>query len=146
MYIKVALPDATIGQASLLFSSTCAFIVISTWPLFILANFTGFETIEWNTIPWEFMNLSSIFSLVVNGLIFFGTAITVPIFMAIGMLLSIPCNALVDLMFREMALDSLKICGMILIFFSFIILLIPVEKARRISRWMLPCCYKNTSM
>ncbi|EDV20479.1 uncharacterized protein TRIADDRAFT_61186 [Trichoplax adhaerens] len=146
VYLKLVLPDPSVGQASLLLTVVCALIVLFSWPLILVAISLGIETIEWETIPWYELNVTSIFSLLVSALIFLGTAVSFPIFVAVGMLLSIPGNAFVDVIYRHIIFDGIKIFGVFLICSSFLILLIPVDKARRLSRWMVPCCYRKVTL
>ncbi|XP_072045363.1 solute carrier family 35 member F4-like [Amphiura filiformis] len=107
--------DATYGQVSLFLSVLSFFNLLFLWPFFIIFYFTGFEIIDWYNIPWDYLCGSAALSFVFNFLINFGIALTFPLFIALGTVIGIPLNAVVDYIFRNLPFGWLKINDTLLI-------------------------------
>lgn len=112
------------------------------WPLILLFTVTGFEKIDWDTMPWDTLNLSTVFAIDTATLTFLGTVITYPVFVAINFVISIPGNALVDAIVHRVTFSFLKILGSVLIVSSFVILIIPEDKAIDISKRIMSVCLR----
>ncbi|EDV20476.1 uncharacterized protein TRIADDRAFT_64328 [Trichoplax adhaerens] len=134
VYLKKVLPDASISKTLLLLTAVSLTVMLSGWIFVLIFTATEFESINWDLMPWDTLNLTSALSVAIIGLTFLGTAISYPIYVAIGLLLGIPGNAIVDNAIHQIAFDNLKIVGAILISFSFLILLIPEDKAINFSK------------
>ncbi|XP_041452607.1 putative thiamine transporter SLC35F3 isoform X1 [Lytechinus variegatus] len=133
--------DATSGQVSLFLSLLALFDLVFLWPVLLTVYYTGFEQWDWNNMPWNYLCGSSALSVVFNFLINFGIAVTFPLFIALGTVVGIPLNAVVDLIFRGRGFGSWKIGGTILIVFGFLIMLMP-------ERWQEKayCCKSRRSV
>ena len=76
--------------------------------------------------------------MVFHYLVSFGIAFTFPLFISIGILISVPFNAVVDAIFRDQSFGISKIVAFFLIIVGFMLLLIPIRKVERLERkW---CC------
>ncbi|XP_071476845.1 solute carrier family 35 member F3-like isoform X1 [Diadema antillarum] len=117
--------DATGGQVCLFLSLLGIFDLIFLWPILLTVYYTGFEQWDWTNMPWNYLCGSSALSLAFNFLINFGIAVTFPLFIALGTVVGIPLNAVVDLIFRDRAFGPWKIGGTVLIVGGFIIMLMP---------------------
>ncbi|XP_072045616.1 solute carrier family 35 member F3-like [Amphiura filiformis] len=128
--------DATYGQVSLFLTVLSVFNSIFLWPFFVIFYYTGFEIIEWDKIPWDYLCGNAALGVVFNFLVNFGIALTYPLFIALGTVVGIPLNAVVDFLFRNIAFGAFKIGGTIFIIFGFVIMLMP-------ERWQELCWPKN---
>ncbi|XP_006817782.1 solute carrier family 35 member F4-like [Saccoglossus kowalevskii] len=117
--------DATSGQVSLFLTCTGAFNLLFLWPVMLTLYLTGIESWDWNEMPWKFLCGSAALSVVFNFLINFGIAFTYPLFIAIGTVIGIPLNAVVDYIWRDNAFGTLQIIGSVFIVGGFLLMLIP---------------------
>ncbi|PIK55748.1 putative thiamine transporter SLC35F3 isoform X2 [Apostichopus japonicus] len=128
--------DANYGQVSLFLTLLGLFNAFVLWPSILAVYYTGFEYWEWNDMPWDYLCGSAAMSVVFNFLINFGIAVTFPLFIALGTVVGIPLNAVVDLVFRDNPFGPYKIGGTACIILGFLIMLMP-EKWQE----MASCCY-----
>ena len=133
MSLKIILVDPGIGKTALFVSTMSLCIVLTIWPIVLLFHFIGFEVVDWDSMPWDNLNSIAGFGVIFNSLMIFGIAATYPIFISLGVLLGIPGNAVVDAVFRHIYFDYIKIIGALCICSGFLILLIPIEKAKQMS-------------
>ncbi|EDV20478.1 uncharacterized protein TRIADDRAFT_61185 [Trichoplax adhaerens] len=142
VYLKRVLPDSCFGKTLLALSAVSMTVLLSGWIFVLLFSATGFEALNWDVMPWDSLNLTAAFGVAIHALTFLGTAVSYPVFVAIGLLLGIPGNAIVDIAMHHVIFDYLKILGAILISCSFLILLIPEDKAITISKRILSACLR----
>ncbi|EDV20477.1 uncharacterized protein TRIADDRAFT_61184 [Trichoplax adhaerens] len=145
VYLKKVLPDACLGKTLLVLTVVSLTIMLSGWIFVLIFAAIGFEAINWGMMPWDTLNLTAAFGAAIHSLTFLGTAISYPVYVAIGLLLGIPGNAIVDIAIHQIVFDYLKIVGSVLISFSFLILLIPEDKAVIISKRITTFCMKFTT-
>ncbi|PIK45158.1 putative histone deacetylase 6 isoform X1 [Apostichopus japonicus] len=131
--------DANYGQVSLFLTLLGLFNAFVLWPSILAVYYTGFEYWDWNDMPWDYLCGSAAMSVVFNFLVNFGIAVTFPLFIALGTVVGIPLNAVVDLIFRDNSFGPYKIGGTACIILGFLIMLMP-EKWQE----MASCCYVRT--
>ncbi|XP_070534960.1 solute carrier family 35 member F4-like isoform X2 [Ptychodera flava] len=117
--------NANLGQVSLFLSLLAMMNIFCFWPVMLTLYYTGVEYWDWNDMPWDYLCGSSALSVVFNFLVNFGIAFTYPLFIAIGTVLGIPLNAVVDYIWRDSFYDYIKIIGTVLIIAGFLLMLIP---------------------
>lgn len=125
------------GRAAFYVSAMSLCITLTIWPIVLIFHFVGFEVLDWGNLPWDNLNSIAGFGVLYNSFMIFGIAVTYPVFISIGVLLGIPGNAIVDAVFRQVYLDNLKIIGALCICSGFLILLVPIEKAKQISNFLI---------
>jgi solute carrier family 35 protein F3/4 len=139
--LKVRVRGASIYQMSLFLSSLGLFSTLFLWPVVLTLQVTHTEVIAGPDvkIPWLFLSASSALSVLFNFSINFGIAYTYPLFISLGTVLSIPVNALVDLLARRVNLFSTwKFAAVDLIVAGFLLMLLPPRDSRWIHRTF--CC------
>ncbi|EDV19383.1 uncharacterized protein TRIADDRAFT_33689 [Trichoplax adhaerens] len=141
--LKVVLANASIGKSALYTSAMSICITLTVWPVVLVFHVTNFEVIKWPDLPWDNLNSIAGLGVLFNSLLIFGIGITYPIFISLGVLLGIPGNAIVDLIFRQIYFDYIKVIGALCICCGFLILLIPEERALRISNSFIAVCKKR---
>lgn len=104
------------------------------WIPVVIFNVTGIETIVWSQVPWNLVMLTNIFGIFYTALVVIGIGVTYPIFVTLGVLFGIPINAVVDVIVRGRSFSVIKIISTLLLVIGFSILLIPLEKAQKISK------------
>lgn len=96
------------------------------WPIIFVLHFTKIETIpSFLNIPWTALSIRGSCSVIMNFFITYGIAYINSLVVAIGGLLAIPLNAIVDTIFFNDKPNFLKAIGSILIVIGFIILMFP---------------------
>ncbi|XP_077990009.1 solute carrier family 35 member F4-like [Glandiceps talaboti] len=139
--------DANLGQVSLFLTLLAVFDLFCLWPIMIVLYFTGVETWDWSDMPWDYLCGSAALQVVYNFLINFGIAFTYPLFIAVGTVLGIPLNTVVDFIWRDVAFGYIKIIGTVLIIAGFILMLVPPSWQDKV-RWpkfmrCQKCCDDN---
>lgn len=100
--------------------------VIFYWPLIFILHYTNQEVIpEYFEIPWAALSIRGSCSVIMNFFITYGIAYINSLVVAIGGLLAIPLNAIVDTILKRDEPHVLKAIGSILIVIGFLILLFP---------------------
>lgn len=137
-----------VGEASSIQSSMFLTIISVTnifigWIPVLIFNLSGIETIVWSQIPWDLLMLATFFNIFYNAFVLIAVGVTYPIFVSLGVLFGIPINAIVDAIVRGQSYSVLKIISTLLLVLGFLILLIPLDKAQKISRRMI---YFSTCM
>eukprot|EP00794_Sanderia_malayensis_P011825 gene11825-13049_t len=138
---KRSLGFANSSQVALFLSllglcSTCAF-----WIILLPLHFSGFEVLNLTDMPWRSLNASGFLVLIFNFLLNFGIAFTTPLFIALGMMLATPLNALADYVFSGAEFGPYKIVAAILILTGFLLMLIPNDKLTRFENKLM--CAKH---
>lgn len=108
---KKVIGDATYGQVALFFSIIGMINAALLWPLSLGLFLTGFETLQWEKIPWPALLSASVLSLsmllrlinsfnftfllfsVANLLGNFSVALTYDLFITLGLITSVPVSA-----------------------------------------------------
>ncbi|GMT02827.1 hypothetical protein PENTCL1PPCAC_25001 [Pristionchus entomophagus] len=122
---KYILGDATLGQVSLFMTCLGLMnIVLNAIPAFLLIFFNA-EYLNVATLPWLPLVGSAALGLLFNFLIAFGIALLHPLVIAVGMLLGIPMNTVVDIIAGQVAASVLFICGSVCVIISFLLVIFP---------------------
>ncbi|XP_038049255.1 putative thiamine transporter SLC35F3 [Patiria miniata] len=132
--------DASSGQVSLFLSVLGIFNILCLWPFIIIFYYTDVETWSFDNIPWDYLCGSAALSVAFNFLINFGIALTYPLFIALGTVVGIPLNAVVDLLFRGKNFSNFKIGGSVLVVVGFLIMLMPETLQAKAACWTEGSC------
>lgn len=112
------------------------------WSFVLIFSAVGIENLNWDFIPWNTLNIAAAFGFAVSAFTFLGTATSYPLFVANSFVIAIPGNAIVDVAVHHIIFDFLKILGSVLITCSFVILVIPENKAICISKRIISFCLR----
>ncbi|EDV26536.1 uncharacterized protein TRIADDRAFT_54648 [Trichoplax adhaerens] len=134
VYEKYSIGDASPIQASMLLTIISIINFLLGWIPVVIFHYTGFEKLTWSDIPWEPLMITNLFNMLHSCFVVIGVAVTYPVFISLGSLFGIPINAVIDAIFRNESFSALKIVSTLLLAVGFLILLIPLEKAKSISR------------
>lgn len=122
---KYVLGDATLGQVSLFMTCIGLLnIVLNAIPTFLLIFFKA-EYLDVTKLPWGALVGSAALGLLFNFLIAFGIALLHPLVIAVGMLVGIPMNTVVDIVLGQVSATVLFICGSVCIVLSFVLVIFP---------------------
>ncbi|KAK5882281.1 hypothetical protein CesoFtcFv8_020883 [Champsocephalus esox] len=125
---KMVLGSATFGEAALFLSivGSANFVFISFVPLILY--FTHVEYIDSpGEIPWAcFCGVAGLM-FAFNVLLNFGVAITYPTLISLGIVLSVPVNAMVDLYTCEINFNTVRLIAVFIICLGFLMLLLPED-------------------
>uniref|UniRef100_A0A8C5UH44 Solute carrier family 35 member F3 n=1 Tax=Malurus cyaneus samueli TaxID=2593467 RepID=A0A8C5UH44_9PASS len=125
---KLLLGSAKFGEAALFLSVLAVFNVLFVTCIPVILYFTKVE--YWSSfdiIPWGNLCGFSILLLTFNILLNFGIAITYPTLISLGIVLSVPVNAVVDHYTSEIVFNSVRVIAIIIIGLGFLLLLLPEE-------------------
>ncbi|XP_064913858.1 solute carrier family 35 member F3 isoform X4 [Columba livia] len=125
---KLLLGSAKFGEAALFLSVLAAFNVLFITCIPVILYFTKVE--YWSSfdiVPWGNLCGFSILLLTFNILLNFGIAITYPTLISLGIVLSVPVNAVVDHYTSEIVFNSVRVIAIIIIGLGFLLLLLPEE-------------------
>ncbi|CAJ0602038.1 unnamed protein product [Cylicocyclus nassatus] len=124
---KRLMGSANLGQVSLFMSCLGFCNIVCNWipPLILLL--TDKEHVEVAYIPWGPVLGAALLSLLFNFLINFGIALLHPLVVSVGMLMGIPLNTVIDVLFRHVPATASFIGGTSLIIFSFVLIILPYE-------------------
>uniref|UniRef100_A0A0N4Z327 EamA domain-containing protein n=1 Tax=Parastrongyloides trichosuri TaxID=131310 RepID=A0A0N4Z327_PARTI len=119
---KKLIGNANLGQVSI-FMTGLGFLnlFIDIIPSTFLCIYKK-EIIDFNYIPWLPIIGSTLLSLLFNFLINFGIALLHPLVISIGMLMGIPLNIIVDIIFRGLKVEKEFIIGGSLMLLSFFLI------------------------
>ncbi|GMR33191.1 hypothetical protein PMAYCL1PPCAC_03386 [Pristionchus mayeri] len=122
---KYVLGDASLGQVSLFLSCLGLLnLILNAIPTFLLIFF-GAEYLNVATVPWAALVGSAALGLLFNFLIAFGIALLHPLVIAVGMLVGIPMNTVVDIVLGQVSATLLFILGSVCIVVSFVLVVFP---------------------
>lgn len=133
--LKWRVGEASMYQMALFLTFIGAFNAVVLFPVLLLLHYTGVETL--NTVPWNYVVLSSILGVLFNFLINFGIAYTYPLFISLGTVLGIPINAVIDSLVHNVDFLNWKITGAVLIMAGFLLLLAPASDSVTVHRCFL---------
>uniref|UniRef100_A0A0K0F0G7 EamA domain-containing protein n=1 Tax=Strongyloides venezuelensis TaxID=75913 RepID=A0A0K0F0G7_STRVS len=124
---KRIIGNANLGQVSM-FMTGLGFmnLVINIFPCIFLIIYNK-ETIEFDYVPWFPITGSSLLSLLFNFLINFGIALLHPLVISIGMLMGIPLNIIIDIIFRHLKVEKDFLIGGFLVLLSFVLIVFPLD-------------------
>ncbi|RDD37187.1 Solute carrier family 35 member F4 [Trichoplax sp. H2] len=134
VYEKFFIGDASSVQGAMLLTIIGIINLLLGWISVIIFHYTGIENLVWSQIPWEPLMITNILNVLYSCCIVIGVAVTYPVFVSLGSLFGIPINAVIDAIVLKESFSVLKIFGTILLIAGFVILLIPLEKAKSISK------------
>ncbi|OBS74742.1 hypothetical protein A6R68_14727 [Neotoma lepida] len=125
---KLLLGSAKFGEAALFLSILGVFNILFLTCIPIILYFTRVE--HWNSfddIPWGNLCGFSILLLTFNIVLNFGIAVTYPTLMSLGIVLSVPVNAVVDHYTSQIVFNGVRVIAIIIIGLGFLLLLLPEE-------------------
>ncbi|XP_031158899.1 putative thiamine transporter SLC35F3 isoform X3 [Sander lucioperca] len=125
---KMVLGSAKFGEAALFLSivGSANFFFLSFVP--VILYFSHVEYIgSLGDIPWAYICGVAGLQFAFNVLVNFGIAITYPTFISIGIVLSVPVNAMVDLYTCEINFNTVRLIAVFIIFLGFLMLLLPED-------------------
>uniref|UniRef100_T1K8W9 EamA domain-containing protein n=2 Tax=Tetranychus urticae TaxID=32264 RepID=T1K8W9_TETUR len=125
VFYKRTLGYTTFAQTSLFFTLVGFMNAFLIWPMVLLLYFTGAETLSWTHIPWLPLSGAAALSLNANILGSFGLCWTYEIFLTLGLLFAIPFSAVIDATIYKVSFIEMKLGGILLIMFGFVIVLLP---------------------
>ncbi|KAF8387281.1 hypothetical protein PRIPAC_76423, partial [Pristionchus pacificus] len=131
---KWILGDATLGQVSLFM--TCLGLmnlVVNAIPALFLIVFEV-EQLQIEAVPWVVLVGAGLLGLLFNFLINFGIALLHPLVISVGMLVGLPCNTVIDILFSSVSPTTFFISGSACVFLSFILVIFPYS--------LVPICKK----
>ncbi|KAF1375841.1 hypothetical protein PFLUV_G00224380 [Perca fluviatilis] len=125
---KMVLGSAKFGEAALFLSivGSANFVFLSFVP--VILYFSHVEYIgSLGDIPWAYLCGVAGLQFAFNVLVNFGIAITYPTLISIGIVLSVPVNAMVDLYTCEINFNTVRLIAVFIIFLGFLMLLLPED-------------------
>ncbi|XP_069000982.1 solute carrier family 35 member F3 isoform X1 [Embiotoca jacksoni] len=125
---KMVLGSAKFGEAALFLSivGSANFVFISFVP--VILYFTHVEYIgSPGDIPWAYFCGVAALLFAFNVLVNFGIAITYPTLISLGIVLSVPVNAMVDLYTCEINFNTVRLIAVFIICLGFLMLLLPED-------------------
>nr|BAC32690.1 unnamed protein product [Mus musculus] len=125
---KLLLGSAKFGEAALFLSILGVFNILFITCIPVILYFTRVE--YWNSfddIPWGNLCGFSILLLTFNIVLNFGIAVTYPTLMSLGIVLSVPVNAVVDHYTSQIVFNGVRVIAIIIIGLGFLLLLLPEE-------------------
>ncbi|ETE72635.1 Solute carrier family 35 member F3, partial [Ophiophagus hannah] len=146
---KLLLGSAKYGEAALFLSVLAVFNILFVTCIPVILYFTkveywsSFDAIPWGSIcgfsvlllsnkfsskikvilKWKMLFLISAFNIILN----FGIAITYPTLISLGIVLSVPVNAIVDHYSSDIVFNSVRVIAIVIIGLGFLLLLLPEE-------------------
>ncbi|KAK6749013.1 hypothetical protein RB195_001555 [Necator americanus] len=124
---KRLMGSANLGQVSLFMSCLGLLNFLFNWIPVLILLLTRGEYIEIAYVPWGPVLGAAGLSLLFNFFINFGIALLHPLVVSVGMLMGIPLNTVIDVLFRHVPATASFIGGTGLIIFSFILIILPYE-------------------
>lgn len=140
---KRVVGNANSSQVALFLSLLGSLNALLFWLIILPLHFTRYERIDWSDMPWKFLNGSGVLTLVFNYLVNFGIAFTSPLFIALGLMLGTPLNAVADYIFNDTDFGLYKIIASVLILAGFCLMLITNEALGRFERKVI--CKKDNA-
>ncbi|XP_051968003.1 putative thiamine transporter SLC35F3 [Xyrauchen texanus] len=125
---KLVLGSAKLGEAAVYLTilGGANLVFISAVPMILLL--TGAEDfISHGDLPWLSICGMSALLLVFNFLLNFGLLITLPTLISLGVVLSVPVNAVIDRYMCEIQLNSIRVIAVSIICLGFLLLLLPED-------------------
>ncbi|KAJ6664656.1 hypothetical protein lerEdw1_006229 [Lerista edwardsae] len=124
---KLLLGSAKFGEAALFLSLLAVFNILFVTCIPVILYFTNAEYWSFDAIPWGSICGFSVLLLTFNILLNFGIAITYPTLISLGIVLSVPVNAVVDHYSSNIDFNSVRVIAIVIIGLGFLLLLLPEE-------------------
>ncbi|XP_031316741.2 solute carrier family 35 member F3 [Camelus dromedarius] len=125
---KLLLGSAKFGEAALFLSVLGVFNVLFITCIPVILYFTKVEYwSSFDAIPWGNLCGFSVLLLTFNIVLNFGIAVTYPTLMSLGIVLSVPVNAVVDHYTSKIVFNEVRVIAIIIIGLGFLLLLLPEE-------------------
>ncbi|XP_053155278.1 putative thiamine transporter SLC35F3 isoform X2 [Hemicordylus capensis] len=125
---KLLLGSAKFGEAALFLSVLAVFNILFVTFIPVILYFTKVEYwSSFDAIPWGSICGFSVLLLTFNILLNFGIAITYPTLISLGIVLSVPVNAVVDHYSSDIVFNSVRVIAIVIIGLGFLLLLLPEE-------------------
>ncbi|XP_067839831.1 solute carrier family 35 member F3-like [Heptranchias perlo] len=125
---KMLLGSAKYGEAALFLTVLGLFNITFITCVPVALYFTGIEHwISFSLIPWEKLCGIAILLLSFNILMNFGIAVTSPTLISIGVVLSVPVNAVADAYSSDIVFNAVRVIAVMIICLGFLLLLLPEE-------------------
>ncbi|KAK0150187.1 putative thiamine transporter SLC35F3 [Merluccius polli] len=125
---KMVLGSAKFGEAALFLTVVggANFVFISFVPVILyFTHVEYFASLE--DMPWGYLCGVAALLFAFNILVNFGIAITYPTLISLGIVLSVPVNALVDLYTCEIHFNTVRLIAVFIICLGFLMLLLPED-------------------
>ncbi|XP_048223953.1 putative thiamine transporter SLC35F3 [Perognathus longimembris pacificus] len=125
---KLLLGSAQFGEAALFLSVLAVFNLLFVTGVPVVLYFTKVE--HWSSfadVPWGSLCGFSLLLLTFNVVLNFGIAVTSPTLMSLGIVLSVPVNAVVDRYTSEIVFNGVRVVAIAIIGLGFLLLLLPEE-------------------
>ncbi|XP_076866983.1 solute carrier family 35 member F3 isoform X2 [Brachyhypopomus gauderio] len=125
---KLVLGSAKFGEAAMFLTIVggANFIFISFVP--VILYFTHIEYFgSLDSVPWAYLCGVAALLLAFNILVNFGIAVTYPTLISVGIVLSVPVNAMVDLYTCEIHFNTVRLIAVFIICLGFLMLLLPED-------------------
>lgn len=125
---KMALGSAKFGEAALFLSIVggANFLFLGFIPVILYFSHVEYSA-SLSDIPWLYLcgvaGLLFVFNILVN----FGIAITYPTLISLGIVLSVPVNAMMDLYTCDINFNSVRLIAVFIICLGFLMLLLPED-------------------
>ena len=120
--LKKSLGNSSVATTTVLLGIMGLINAVLCWPIFLLLNHFELEIINWDDMPWGYINISAITWFFFNAFINIAVAYTYPLFISVGTVLGVPINMLVDHVIHVIDITPLQIVGSTLIVVAFCIL------------------------
>ncbi|KAL2083027.1 hypothetical protein ACEWY4_020800 [Coilia grayii] len=125
---KLVLGSAKFGEAALFLSIVGGANFVFTSFVPVILYFTHVEYFgSPSDIPWAYLCGVAALLLAFNILVNFGIAITYPTLISLGIVLSVPVNALVDLYTCDIQFNTVRLIAVFIICLGFLMLLLPED-------------------
>ncbi|XP_006761362.2 PREDICTED: putative thiamine transporter SLC35F3 [Myotis davidii] len=125
---KLLLGSAKFGEAALFLSVLGVFNVLFVSCVPVVLYFTRIEYWSpFSNIPWGHLCGFSLLLLTFNVVLNFGIAVTYPTLMSLGIVLSVPVNAVVDHYTTNIVFNGVRVIAIVIIGLGFLLLLLPEE-------------------
>ncbi|XP_072912723.1 solute carrier family 35 member F3-like isoform X1 [Hemitrygon akajei] len=125
---KMLLGSAKYGEAALFLTVLGLFNVTFIICVPMALYFTGIEYwTSFSLIPWEKLCGIAILLLSFTILMNFGIAVTSPTLISVGVVLSVPVNAVVDAYTSDIIFNGVRVVAVLIICLGFLLLLLPEE-------------------
>jgi solute carrier family 35 protein F3/4 len=122
VFLKKLIGTTTVATATILLGIIGLINTVMFWPVFLILDHFEIETIDWNQIPWGYLNISAVTGFFFNAFVNIGIAFTYPLFISIGTILGIPANIFVDWVIHGLIITPLQLVGSFFVIVAFCLL------------------------
>lgn len=127
VYFKKIFGDLNVWSVCRFLSFIGAFNLLFMWIAVLMLHIGGWESMPSEPInqwPWLYIIGSALCGLTFDFLINFGIAFTYPLFIALGIIIGIPINLIVDIFVNGMVLGWHEVLGILCICGGFIVIVV----------------------